>query len=471
MITFLSSTTSAFDESNTIFTIPRESAYILQSHRAFSCVNLARGGSTAGEVDDVQLNNMQLDGNKETSNPSSQHASSSSSSLLPLIDTKTASLALRLTCETNRRLYRGTIGSEMKIGTEKKINNHEQHDMHPPSFEYQQQQQRQQQQQQHCSQQEHGQMMVPSTIPPAIESVTEDERAEERRREEGTIFHSVEPWEPTTADLTDSNNEGEIRRGISRWGPDIEEYLETLLSSIGLGNDDLDSLPGRKSRASSSPTDNPNASALSAHAVSHKHRSPMEDERQLILSLTLLYLDHSISLDTPRHMDPHTGRSWYPPCPQIMPSTVHRLVLTAMIVALKTMRGEDNAPKLLLEASNKLFDSDKYEISGMDIDQMEQWMLQSLGADASGTNGQWQISAEEVQDFMRKWSETFYPQRLQAHDERNRSRKQKLERFWREKTGAFGGVQYNHHAEQYYAGDHGHGHHWNGAGVEQYQQY
>lgn len=481
-------TTNAFDGNTPI---PRQYAHNNILSRPIWCQRFPRGGSIREE--DVHNRVAQSDGNKGSSNSSSQQrASSSSSSLLPLIDTKTVSLALRLTCETNRRLYRGTIGvttakdaskdSDESVAADADDNDGTalpSHDMHSPY-----QQHHQQYPQQYYPQEEQGSgQMVSSSIPPQIPSVTEEERAEERRKEEMTIFHSIEPWKPPTSSSSSSNNASsdKSRRGISRWGPDVDKYLDTLLCSIGLGTEENDSAAAASSAESSSSTESTssNVSTISTHTInSSKNRSPMEDERQLILSLTLLYLDHSISLDTPRHMDPHTGRPWYPPCPQILPRTVHRLVLTAIIIATKTVRGADgggDSSLLLREAANKLLGDDEttYTVSGMDLEQMEQWMLHSLGADSSGAGGQWQISAEVVQDFMRKWSETFYPQRLLAHDERNRSRMEKLERFWREKTGAFGGGggghhHYNHHGQ--YGGDHGHRHWNNGAAADQYQQ-
>mmetsp|Transcript_21718 Transcript_21718/g.32590 ORF Transcript_21718/g.32590 Transcript_21718/m.32590 type:complete len:527 (-) Transcript_21718:41-1621(-) len=468
------------------------------------CHRVPRGGSIIEEHVPNNKNMQSDDATKGSSNSSSQRTSSSS--LLPLIDTKTASLALRLTCETNRRLYRGTIGStaDGRDSSSKRSDKtttastavddstaSQHHDMQSP-YQQQQHQYPQQYYQQQQQQQQGGQMMVPSSIPPEIPSVTEEERAEERLKEETTIFHSIEPWKPPSSGSSSSasspkevGSSTSSRRGISRWGPDIDKYLDTLLCSIGLGtvDDDNDDATGKSSESPPSSTETTSSivSTVTIPTINNsKNRSPIEDERQLILSLTLLYLDHSISLDTPRHLDPHTGRPWYPPCPQILPRTVHRLVLTAMIIATKTVRGSGSVgndsslslSNLLREAANKLLgdDDETYTVSVLDLEQMEQWMLHSLGADASGTSGQWQISVEDVQDFMRKWSETFYPQRLVAHDERNRSRMEKLERFWREKTGAFGGGHYNHHGQ--YGGDHGHGHSWNGvAAPDQYQQY
>jgi len=478
LLCMITITTYAFDDSITsIVPISLQSRHDSLPLRKWY-QRVPRGGSAVEE--DVPNNSIQSDGNiASLSNSSSQQrTTSSSSSLLPLIDTKTASLALRLTCETNRRLYHGTIGSTGGDKTSKTVDEEttaagvddgtaSHNNMHSP---YQQQQQEHQYSQQYYQQQEQGGQMVSSALPPKIASVTEEERAEERRKEETTIFHSLEPWKPPNSSSSDSSGDEtseESRRGVSRWGPDLDKYLDTLLCSIGLGTVENENAESSSSTESTSS----NVSTLSTHTInnSKNNRSPMEDERQLVLSLTLLNLDHSISLDTPRHVDPHTGRPWYPPCPQILPRTVHRLVLTAMIIATKSVRGDGDSSRLLRDAANKLLGGETYTVSDMDVGQMEQWMLHALGADASGTSGQWQISAEAVQDFMRRWSETFYPQRLIAHDERNRSRMEKLERFWREKTGgAFGGGNYNHYGQ--YGGDHGHGH-WNGATAEQYQQY
>lgn len=403
-----------------------------------------------------------------------QHRTTSSSakSLLPLIDTKTVALALRLTCETNRRLYLGTSGFVRRVDAETTADagegdaatadysNAGSHIIYNDHHQHQNQQQYQ-----------HGQI-VPSSIPPAISSVTEEERAEERRKEEMTIFHSTEPWKPSlknSSTFSSSETDEIIRRGISRWGPNIDRYLDALLFSIGLAahNDDDATYSAGESSSSSPET---TSSALTATTTHRNHyRSPVEDERQLILSLTLLYLDHSISLDTPRHVDPHTGQPFYQ-CPHILPRTVHRLVLTAMVIATKSVKGEsgEEFSTSLRKAANKLFGNE--QVSKIDMDQMEQWMLHSLGADGSGTIGQWQISAEEVQSFMRRWGETFYPQRLQAHNERNQSRMERLERFWREKAGVFGGGgggQQHHHQQ---LSDHGHGHS-HSASSDQHQQH
>jgi hypothetical protein len=435
-----------------------------QKKLSLRAVIIPRGGGGSIRGEDLQsIHSQQQQQQQRTISPSTK-----SPFLLPLIDTKTVSLALRLTCETNRRLHSGTICSGRETvgdGDAEAVSN-EAADIKTRSSHQQ-------------PPQGHGGQMVPSSMPPAISSVTKEERAEERRKEETTIFHSIEPWKKPMAGASSSSaaeeKEDTIRRGICRWGPDIDKFLETLLCSVGLANVDDDARDGNESSSSTEASSSSVLTTLSSppHTTNSRNRSssPMEDERQLILSLVILYLDHSISLDTPRHVDPRTGQPWCPPCPQILPRTVHRLVLTAFVIATKSLRGGggggDVSTSLLRDAANKLLgDETKNRVSEIDLEQMEEWMLYSLGADGSGAIGQWQVPAEEVQGFVRKWSETFYPQRIRAHDEKNQSRMERLERFWREKAGVFGGGgHHSHHHQQHYGqynrGDHGHGH-WNG---------
>lgn len=371
------------------------------------------------------------------------------STLLPLIDTKTASLALRLTCETNRRLYRSTTPtSDNARAFNPKSTEKAKVSMGtattpfgspppPPSSLVAR-----------LSQHVYSEEQIPRTI----QKVTEAERVEESLKEEFTVFHASEPCQPDN-DKRDDNRNETVRKGVLRWGPDLKLYLDTLLSAIGLD----------ESESKESETSTTSTTVVSTHTTHNKQQlSPLEDERQLILSLTLLYMDHSTSLETVRHVDPNTGQPWYPPCPYVLPQTAHRLVLTAMIIATKCVRGDPDVSNALREAANSLLgneDGGNYAISESDLENMERWMIQALGAGSTSHGGDmhnyhyeshWQIPSEEVGTFVRKWGETFYPERLKAHDERNRSRMERLERFWRDQTvSVFGGAPG--------AGDHGHG--------------
>jgi hypothetical protein len=112
----------------------------------------------------------------------------------------------------------------------------------------------------------------------------------------------------------------------------------------------------------------------------------------------------------------------------------------------------------------------------MEMHQMEQWMIHALGEGRpshypySPYQKDWQIPPDEVGTFLQKWGETFYPQRVRAHEERNRSRLERLERFWRDQTtSVFGGNNYAFRGNGEYGGaDHGHGNNvvgWDGQSV------
>ncbi|KAL3783577.1 hypothetical protein HJC23_002081 [Cyclotella cryptica] len=404
----------------------------------------------------------------------SQRRQMNSPSLLPLIDAETVSLALRLTCETNRRLYHGTssafhptsTASKSKASSAATPAASSRQSLNQPkhgSFESQSPPYYQQQQLiQHPSvnvRMPHQYSSAPNivgSIAKPIQTVSESERVEERLKQEFTIFHASDPLvnEPRNDEEEAKQNE---RRGILRWGPDLKQYLDTLLSSIGLQDDHA--------------TDgDASSTTVSTHnSKRKKSTSPLEDERQLILSLTVLYLDHATSIETNHHVDPSTGQPFYPSCPYVVPRTVHRLVLTAMAIATKSIRGDVDASTALREAANSLLGSkskDKVmEISELELQQMEQWMVNSLGGGGpahyphSYYQNSWQIPPDEIGTFLQKWGETFYPQRLKAHDERNRSRLERLERFWRDQaTSVFGG-NHAYRGNSGYGGgaDHGHG--------------
>ena len=86
---------------------------------------------------------------------------------LPLIDTKSVSLALRLTCETNRRLHRGT--SITAGATTDFLSKHHTLGQHVPQHR-----------------------MSPTLCTHTIRSVPESEQIEERRVEELTLFHCMD---------------------------------------------------------------------------------------------------------------------------------------------------------------------------------------------------------------------------------------------------------------------------------------
>ncbi|KAL3789979.1 hypothetical protein ACHAWO_002033 [Cyclotella atomus] len=423
--------------------------------------SIPRGGETSAAEDEL---NSGVHVEIQKDNGRTESSKRKDLSLQPLIDTETVSLALRLTCETNRRLNHGTSSSLAsrstfsKSSAETNLASQYIPNSQPPSQDLQLMH--------HPSvnvQMSHQQTSIRHPIENAIKQiqvVTDFERAEEKRKEELSIFHAKEFWK---------NELDEERKGVLRWGPNLNVYIDTLLSVIGLEDQSYG-----KNDASTS--------TVSTHAKRKQPTTPLEDERQLILSLTVMYLDRATSLDN-RQIDPNTGQPWHPSCPYVLPQTVHRLVLTAILMAAKTIRGDvDIIPNRLREAANSLLqisDPEKSQISPEDLQQMENWMMNAIGGgmhhNPYNYDTHWQIPPNEIGKFIRKWGETFYPKRVAAHDERNRSRMERLERFWRDQTSSvFGGYGQQYNMNGGYGGDHGHGNHhvvgWDGQQHQQYDQ-
>jgi len=247
-------------------------------------------------------------------------------SSLPLIDSLSVSLALRLTAETNRRLQHTT--------------------------------------------------------------------SKEQPKEEQTVFHSTVSYQES---------------------PELKTYLDALLSAVGL--DDSTST------------------------------NPMDDERQVILALSLLYIDRSTSVDTPTDDYHQTGQmgGGSHPSPYISPRTVHYMILTSLSIAIKCVRGDkdNDVSNKLREAANSIYEKDI--IPEVKMEQMERTLLHSL-AGRSGGN----VSHEEISTFMRQFATMMYPMRLKAHEQ---TKLKQLERFMRHQNAAgFGTGQVNN--------QHGHGNHW-----------
>eukprot|EP00977_Amphora_coffeiformis_P001928 scaffold370_cov176-Amphora_coffeaeformis.AAC.5 len=111
--------------------------------------------------------------------------------------------------------------------------------------------------------------------------------------------------------------------GSSRWGPDLEAYVENICRQLNLP---------------------PDASAE--------------------LSLALMYLDRASSAETPRS-------NGVPPVPYLQPRTVHRVVLAALLLAVHTTQGWP-LPVLM----------ERVESLGVRPDQLAQilqWMHGALG--------------------------------------------------------------------------------------------
>jgi hypothetical protein len=233
------------------------------------------------------------------------------------------SLALRLTGELNRRLHAGTrhCKEQEPVQYEHNMNEHG-HDeyAHRPTL--------------HSSRiaeplrggdsafmnmQDQSQVPPPPPPPPSLYLPkirgTSDTTAATTMPL--TVFHAKSPRA--------FKKGGPPRRGAARWGPDLLTYLRHLAEVMGLS----------------------------------------EEESSLEFAMAMIYLDRACSVETDRN-------NGMLPCPFCTPRTVHRLCLTAMLVATQAVRGttlEEYYPNRL-------------ESLGIPLPQLQQmvdWMTGALG--------------------------------------------------------------------------------------------
>lgn len=143
-----------------------------------------------------------------------------------------------------------------------------------------------------------------------------------------TIFHAKEPRE--------------TRTGVKRWGPDLLLYLQHLTSALNIQKDPL------------------------------------------VLQLAILYLDRACSVETPRS----NGQE---KCPYLVPQTVHRLLLTSLLIATKAVHPSNSIESQLSSLG----------IPPQQLNQMQEWMKQSLG-----DMGVY-VSQSQLSEFNETWERTF----------------------------------------------------------------
>ena len=124
-----------------------------------------------------------------------------------------------------------------------------------------------------------------------------------------TLFHAKTPRQTGT----------KVLRGASRWGPDLEFYLEHVTKALKV------------------------------------HDNP------LVLSLAILYLDRASSVETPRSNGALA-------CPYVTPRTVHRLMLVSLIIATKAVYHTVDLSSIA-----------SLGISDVQLEHMESWMRMALG--------------------------------------------------------------------------------------------
>lgn len=244
-----------------------------------------------------------------------------------VVDYNTIALALRMTCELNRQLCRGTDGAtcagghcELVTDDGDNVYGSDVH-VHPSQTWF------------HPIRRS-----VPSSHHQHYNNNNNNNG--ETERTPLTVFHAQAP-SPISNSGSDSSSRKKRRAvttGIPRWGPDLVSYL--------------------------------------------KHIQTILKCPPITFALALVYLDRACSAETQRLPIPNdhhdataTDMASSGPCPHLVPRTVHRLLLTAMILASKATKDEQtDEDDVDVDIVAKAFG-----ISPQSLTTMEQWMLTALG--------------------------------------------------------------------------------------------
>ncbi|GAX14609.1 hypothetical protein FisN_6Lh391 [Fistulifera solaris] len=152
-----------------------------------------------------------------------------------------------------------------------------------------------------------------------------------------SVYHAKRPYEGNA-------------KGARRWGPELSQYLHTLVSVVGSDSEDT--------------------------------MSSTE------LALAMIFMDRACSVETPRS-DGHS------PCPYCMPRTVHRLLVASVLIAVESNRGTSISEQLRTQMCKVL------GIPNNELVQMVDWVRGALGD--QGTF----VSSEQLQDFSLIWKSRF----------------------------------------------------------------
>lgn len=161
-----------------------------------------------------------------------------------------------------------------------------------------------------------------------------------------TVFHAKQPRAPRAS--------AKQLVGADRWGPDLPRYLEFLADTLGLDQTDA----------------------------------------SLEFSLALIYMDRASSVETPRNNPSLEGTPVVPPVPYCTPRTVHRLILTSLLLSLEAIHG----------TSLHHHYPGKLESLGIPLSQLEQmvdWMRSALG------DLGFYVSPEQLVEWKRTWEAKF----------------------------------------------------------------
>lgn len=303
----------------------------------------------------------------------------------PKILLKHMSMALRLTCEYNRRLLAGVNRTFNFFHKKNRIRNNDanqqqQQPEQPPVSQQPDQYYDQQVQQQELQLQPYGNHPV-NIHPGRTWNPPIQEGGPDLEQESLTIFHALTPHpeeESASSGTAESESNEESnsspsnnkvvaaapRRGVAYWGPGLLPHLEEVTELLQI------------------------------------------DSNGLEIALAMIYLDRACSVDT-------TRTNGCPPCPFCVPRSVHRLSLVALILAKQAVNGDSG--KTVQEYLQDL------KPMGIPLDQLElmaNWMMNALG-----DNGSF-VTVGQMKVWSSNWEAAFFPKRHRALQQQRRKEAQ-----------------------------------------------
>mmetsp|Transcript_44805 Transcript_44805/g.136789 ORF Transcript_44805/g.136789 Transcript_44805/m.136789 type:complete len:549 (-) Transcript_44805:294-1940(-) len=328
----------------------------------------------------------------------------------PSVDAETVSLALRLTCELNRRLRCGTtdVGRRRPAGRIRPGGVRRERArlpfLHEELLPDGDDEERDGASDGEAAVTAYGRRFLASQAavgapsrfrqasPLRIRRMTSEERRNARvAAEEITVFHSLGP--SLARGRTTQTTTTTTMTGISRWGPELRPFLEAICDALGCSS----SSSGGGSNGGSSSS--------------------------VVLALAMIYLDRACSIETDR-TNPFFPDHRFAACPHLSPRTTHRSVLTAVVLACRALRGEaDFADRAVTrryaEALGQLPELGLI-VTEEELGAMERHMLGALGAGGMG------VEADKLEMFLEAWGSIFFPE--EVHDKRIKGERVQLER-------------------------------------------
>jgi hypothetical protein len=234
----------------------------------------------------------------------------------PKVQLKHMSMALRLTSEWNRRLLEGVNSFKKYLGKGSS--------------------QKPQQQPQPLSYGSHPVNVHPSRAwhPPIQDGPMIPYN-------DLTLFHAKAPRD---------SPKNKQRRGVARWGPELEPFLEHVVEML-------------------------------------------ESKDGVEIPLAMIYMDRACSVETDRS-------NCVPRCPFCTPRTVHRLSLVALLLAKQAVEGTDNLEEYYEKVRS-------LGIPRVQLEQMVEWMKGALGDQGLF------VTLQEMKDWGQSWDATFFPKQHQ----------------------------------------------------------